>query len=346
MEEKYFAPQEELLKCPQCGGNMEFLTGAKKNMAQCPYCGYSRILEKEETKEEHDARLRVLIYHNEKTRLRAQEEHNASQNARVRRGKRIALAIVLTPFVIGIIFAILKGIFGDPTQPRVDPFEGLQITFSGTDGMGRAEVRGISGVRYHVEGDGLLEEGKTVVVTASSDSLYLTNKRESYVVKGLDFYLTDRSMANEEVLSVLRETVSQAIDREFGSTGSMLSSSTKHYDSYEWKEAGIYLVTNGKNESHVIEAVELEFTRGDEKVTACAAYGFDGVIIHPNGIAPVSWQRGGFIGPIMDIGKMGSGSNPVWGTYMGIMEGFGSVSELETYIGNTYANLTTLQRLD
>lgn len=346
MEENYFAPQEELLKCPQCGGNMELLTGKDKHMAQCPYCGYSRILEKEQTKEEHDARLRELIYLNEKSRLRAQEEHNASQNARVRRGKRIALAIILIPFIIGIVFAVLKGIFGDPTLPSVDPFEGIKVTFSGTDGMGRADVSGVSGVRYTVSGNGTLSEGNTVVIKASSDSMNLTKKSESYVVKGLDLYLTDESMANEEVLSVLRETVSQAIDREFSSTGSMLSSATKHYDSYEWEEAGIYLVTDGKNESHVIEAVVLGFTRGNEKVTACAAYCFDDVILHPNGIAPVSWQWDGFIGRIMDIGSMGSGSDPMWGTYMGVMTGFDSVSELENYIGNNYAGLTKLQRLD
>ncbi len=346
MEKKHDAHEEELLKCPQCGGNMEFLTGAKKNMAQCPYCGYSRILEKEETKEEHDARLRELIYLNEKARLRTQDEHSAAENARVRRGRRIALAIVLTPLLIAVIAGVLIGIFGDPTQPLIDPFEGVKVTFSGADGRGTAEVSGVTGVKYRVEDNGMLEEGASAVVTASSDSMRLTKKSESFVVKGLDLYLTDRSMANEEVLSVLREAARQAIEKEFSATEGMLSSATKHYDSYEWQEEGVYLVTDGKRECHVIVAAELEFTRGNEKVTACAAYGFDDVLLHPNGIAPVSWQWDGFFGPIRDIGEMGSGSDPVWGTYMGIMTGFDSVGELKTYIGNTYANLTKLQRLD
>lgn len=339
-------PSEELLKCPQCGANMELLNGSGKELAQCPYCGFSRVIEHEETKEEHDERIRRLMYEREKGRLKAQSEFEDEKNSRVKRGKRIALAIVLTPFVIGILAAIYTLVFGDPAKPTVDPFEGMEIVFSGADGTGEAKIKGTAGVDYFIEGNGSLSEGEQAVVTAKSGSYNLSSKSKTVTVEGLALYLTDLSMADEETLSVLRERAAEEIEKEFGATGELLSSATKHYESYEWKPIGLYLVTDGRTESHLFEAVELTFTRWGESVTEYAAYEFDGVLLHKSGVARVSWERDGFFGNTIQIGSMSEGSNPVWGTYMGAMTGFDSVSEMETSIRNAYAGLSKLQKAD
>ena len=335
---------EDLLKCPQCGANMELTEESGREKASCPYCGYSRVLERELTPEEKEAHMRALSYEREKGRLKAEAEYEKQKRRRQNRPKYIALAILAAPIIIGLIIGLVNVFLGDPTKPRLDPFEDIAVTFSGADGSGSANIKGRSGVKYRIEDDGELSEGETVTIRAESDEYFLTSKSQKIKVEGLDIYVNDISMLDGEIVAILRERTAAAIASEFDATGEMLSSATKHYESYKWEPIGMDLVSDGERETHIFDVVELTFTRWGETVTRYAVYRFDGVLLHSSGITRVSWSREGFMGPTINIGSMSEGENPVWGTWMGVMEGFESVDEYLNYVRNNYASLKKFQQ--
>lgn len=336
------------LKCPQCGANTELREADGRRVVTCPYCGYSEVRDREpepESREEHDARLQQLIREREQARAQAERDFSRQQNAPAKKVGRILLAVLALPVVIGLVLGIYSSVFGDPARERVDPFQNADVAFSGVDGFGKVSVSGVSGVRYSCDGDGMLREGETVTVRAESDTFNLTEKRREYTVTGLDLYVTDSAQVTDAMLEMLRTKTAEAISKEFDATGSMLSSATKHYEHYEWEEKGLYFVTDGEDENHLIEAVEMTFTRGEDSVTAYAAYELEDVIIRRNSISAFTWEDSGFLGGFIDIGSITSGSNGAFGSYMGIMQGFESEAEIERWINGNYAHLNKLQRL-
>lgn len=332
----------DILICPKCGANLELSSVDGRETAVCPYCGFSRIIELGMTEEERKQYLRELMYERERARLKAQEEHTALQDARVKRGRRIALAIVLTPIILGLLLGILISIFGDPTKPALDPFEDLTVFFSGPDGKGKAEISGKSGVSYRCENNGELTENGTAVIKASSDDYRLKGKSREYTVTGLDLYITESSMLDGDCIAFLREHTTAALEREFGTTGGYLSSATKHYESWEWEAADVFVISKGRFADRVFDVVELRFTNGDDTVVKYAAYCFENAVRRSGGIAPVSFDREYFYGPVSDIGALGAGSNPVWGTYMGVMTGYDSLEEFIVSIRADFADWTRI----
>lgn len=335
---------EELLVCAKCGANMELKNEDGRDIAVCPYCGFTRVIPKE--KEKNAENLREYLYERERARLRAEDEHSALQNARIKRGKRIALAIVLTPFILAVIAGVLIAIFGDPTLERIDPFEGIKVTFSGIDGMGTVNIEGKPGVKYECRENGELEENGAAIIHAASESYNLKRKKCEYEVKGLDLYITDISMLDGEPAEFLRGQTVTEITKEFSATGAILSSATKHYDSYEWAPEGFILLAKGTRADKIYDVIRLTFTRGEAQVTRYAVICYENAVRRMGGIAPVSYSRSFFCGSVIDIGSMGEGSNPVWGTYMGAMTGFDTYEELESAIRTNNAEYTVFQKLD
>ncbi len=336
------------LKCPQCGANTELHEVDGRRVVTCPYCGYSEVRDREpepESREEHDARLQQLVREREQARAQAERAFSRQQNAPAKKVGRILLAVLALPVVIGLVLGIYSSVFGDPTRERIDPFQNADVAFSGVDGFGKISVSGVSGVRYTCSDDGLLHEGDSVTVSAQSDTFNLTEKKREYTVTGLDLYVTDAGQVTDAMLEMLRTKTAEAISKEFDATGSMLSSATKHYEHYEWAEKGLYFVTDGEDENHLIEAVEMTFTRGEDTVTAYAAYELEDVIIRRNSISAFTWEDSGFLGGFIDIGSITSGSNGAFGSYMGIMQGFESEAEIERWINGNFAHLNKLQRL-
>ena len=335
---------EKTLKCPQCGANMELIEGKDEDKAICSYCGFSKFLAHELTPEEKAAHMQALSYEREKGRLKAEAEYEKAKRRRENRPKYIALAIIATPILIGVIIGVITAVFGDLTLPKLDPFKDAVITFTGPDGDGRAVVNGHSGVTYEVEDDGSLEEGANVTVKAESKDYFLTRKSEKVTVSGLDIYVTDLSQLDENLISALRARTAAAIDAEFSATGELLSSATKHYESYTWEPVSFDLVSDGKHENHVFDVIKLTFTRWDETVTRYAVYRFDGLLLRSSGIARLTWDREDFMGGTVEIGSMGEGKNPVWGTWMGVMTGFDTEDDYLSYVMNKYAGMTVFQR--
>lgn len=336
----------DVLACPKCGANMELTSEGGRDTAVCPYCGFSRIIERGMTEEERKAHIRELAYERERARLKAEDEHKAEQEARANRGKRIAIAIVLTPIIIGLLIGIFVSIFGDPTKPLIDPFEDISVTFSGVDGSGRAKIVGKGGVRYSCEDDGELTEGGKALITASSDSCRLKEKSREFTVTGLSLYITDASMLDSECLEFLHGHTASALEKEFSSTGDYLSSATKHYESWEWAHAGTYIAAKGNEADRVFDVVELTFRRGDAVVTKYAVYCFENAVKINDGVAPISFGREYFYGPTEDIGSLGDGSNPVWGSYMGVMTGYGTLEEALSDIRADFAGWNVFRKVE
>ena len=344
MAQDFKKEAEELLVCAKCGANMELRSEDGRDVAVCPYCGFTRVLPND--KDDSAEALREYLYERERARLKAEDEHSAMLNARVKRGKRIALAIVLTPIILAVIAGVLISIFGDPTLERIDPFEGIKVTFTGVDGSGSVVIEGKPGVKYECRENGELEENGAAIIHAASESYNLKRKKCEYEVMGLDLYITDISMLDGEPAEFLRGQTVTEITKEFSATGAILSSATKHYDSYEWAPEGFILLAKGTRADKIYDVIRLTFTRGEAQVTRYAVICYENAVRRTGGIAPVSYSRSFFCGPVIDIGSMGEGSNHVWGTYMGVMTGFDTYEELESAIRTNNAEYTVFQKLD
>ncbi|MBQ4167327.1 MAG: hypothetical protein II590_03910 [Clostridia bacterium] len=344
MAQDFKKEAEELLVCAKCGANMELRSEDGRDVAVCPYCGFTRVLPND--KDDSAEALREYLYERERARLRAEDEHSAMRDARLKRGRRIALAIVLTPFILAVIAGVLIAIFGDPTLERIDPFEGIKVTFSGIDGMGTVNIEGKPGVKYECRESGKLEENGKAIVQAESEAYNLKRRKCEYDVTGLDLYITDISLLRGEPAEFLRGQTVTDIEKEFGATGAILSSATKHYDSYEWAPEGFILLAKGTRADKIYDVIRLTFTRGEAQVTRYAVICYENAVRRTGGIAPVSYSRRFFCGGITDIGSMGSGPDPVWGSYMGVMTGFDTYEELESAIRTNNAEYTVFQKLD
>lgn len=347
------------LLCPQCGGNMEIETQEGQQLLSCPFCGYSEVYEKELTIDEKIVLAHRLAHARESARLRAQEEYESRQKKNAAKRivwKQSSLPIwakTLIPLVVVwlVIGAIILFSRCNPTKKTVDPFQYVEVTFYGTDGEGKAACRKLpvdgkeNDINYSFSSNSWLSEGDAITLTASGRSYNLKNRKETYIVSGLDLYVTDASQLDEAAKAALSELSEKAIRVGFdGVEDYSWWVFEKRYDSYSARLVSRTLLSDGQRENSILDVYELTFTMGEETGVAYAGYEMTGVILRRNGEQPVAVKDGQFAGDYVYIGD-GRG----WGDrYMGTMTGFLSREAVDLYVQeqaaqHSYTIIQTIQ---
>ena len=156
--------------CPDCGGEME--VSASEKTAKCPYCGHGVLIEKKEApKKTPSAQMR-----------RAPKKP-------IRKGPLIALAVIAGLFILSFLVNPEGRAMLFPKT--VDPFQGLQVTFSGVSGEGTLTLRhdgrdGLGDVQFLPSKKRGLSNGDTVVVKAERTLGFKWQPDEkAYTVSGL-----------------------------------------------------------------------------------------------------------------------------------------------------------------
>lgn len=176
------------LVCDQCGGMMT-LSENRKEM-HCEYCGNIVILPDKEQEVQ-------VAYAKRKAELEAQhnyyEKRKKNERKQHRVAKLIALLIVAGIFLIPACCAAIPYIF----KPTVNPFDYIEVNFSGKDGKGMAQVEliktdekidSLSDLDITISKQYGLSEGDIITVYTNdfeSPCWHSESSRE-YTVKGLE----------------------------------------------------------------------------------------------------------------------------------------------------------------
>lgn len=338
------------LLCPQCGGNLQMKEEGERQFLTCPYCGYSELLEKELTAEEKLALAHQLTYERERGRLRAKAEYESKMRRKMAFRKHlpklIVASVILTLLGLGVLFTVCN-----PLQKTIDPFDYVEVVFSGTDGSGKAEIKPLpidgegNDIRYSLSEKQFLSEGQSLILRASEGSYNLKENKKTYVVTGLDLYVTDTSQLDEAARNYLHELSENAIHQSYGNgkNFSMLGVLDKRYDTYTDRLYCTVLLSDEHRENCILDVYEITFSNEENSDTVFVAFEITGVVLHKNSAAPLSFENGCFSGDFIHLGNANG-----WGDgYLGSVHGIRTEEDLDLYIriGAANHNYTVIQTI-
>lgn len=195
------------MTCPRCAASM--ILDEKHEHAKCEYCGYHMILEKKENVEEIKKRQEAKSYGYHAGKYKAEEE----ARKRAARKSRLGTIIAIIIFVIIGCAGLLMQEYSKPMLE--DPFEYLEVSFTGEDGDGELEMKvrndapegiDMARVSFSSESKYDLTEGDIIVIEASCDDYRLGVTSKRYTVEGLELYLEDVSKLSEKQLEMIVES--------------------------------------------------------------------------------------------------------------------------------------------
>ncbi|MGY3776714.1 hypothetical protein [Helcococcus sueciensis] len=271
------------LICPKCGGKVDI--NEKQTRVKCRYCGYEAILVEDKNEEFNVRMVEEESYAKTKGELRAKRQH---QRRSTLSGFATTIFVVLILSVIGWILVS----FELNSRPLVDPFEYIDVKFTGMTGDGEAEIikKDIgdddispSNIGYRLDKHSNLIEGESVIVEAESEKYRLSKKNKSYKVKGLEVYLYDLKLLDQEALDLLEKKSLGYLDKSIKSFGV-----DSNLSSYQAKSVLTCLVTNKKEKSKVYEILQVDFDHIDgNKSTKYYVQEYNQVIIRQDPLALV-----------------------------------------------------------
>lgn len=169
-----------ILKCENCGADMNLTED--KTKAVCPYCDHKYYVKQDEKSDNY-----VI-------------EKEIQKNIKFVRGSMLGCFFAICiPIVIFIFFPLICFVLVSIFKISVDPFNCINLNYSGISGHGRVEIENnnkceyFNEIEYSASQDVGLEEGQMITVTADSKSLLykLDINKKTYKVEGLSDGLND-----------------------------------------------------------------------------------------------------------------------------------------------------------
>ena len=205
------------LVCPSCGGRMELSADGEK--VACPYCGHEVLIEKEErAQEEYDRRM---------AQARAEEDiadlRKSRQRMRKLRGWLIAICVIAAICLINVFIP------GSPMHeiafPRTaDPFEVVDVKFSGMSGEGKAELQitdrsaaeYVDSATFAVAPEAGLKNGDTVMVRAKAPVGWRFEPSEKqFTVEGLTAWVLGTDQLSGDNLAAIHAHTERLIREDW-----------------------------------------------------------------------------------------------------------------------------------
>lgn len=314
------------MTCPKCGATMNL--NEEKGKAECTYCGYRKLVERRETIAELRERIKAQSYGYHKGRMEAEAE--AEKKRKLRSFKK-------TITVIGVLaaFVILVNFCQEMVKPKVNPFDLVNVTFEGTDGRGEVSLEKLSGmegvdvnrISYNISKKTSLLEGETITIKAESSEYRLEESTRTYVVEGLDLYLTDLTDIPEDALALIHAKAENVLELNLDGPKDL---------GYlvEMKPVKLFLTTDGKQTNELYDVFEVRFeVNGAESVCYVMA-AFDNVLVRHEEQASLSMSYGMYYGHMTQV------SGAIW------IIAYNSVEEVRTDILTSKKSYMELKELD
>ena len=255
------------LDCPSCGGKMEPTADGKKIV--CPYCGHTALIEKDTAAQKEYDRLMARA----KADADIRDLKEKRQRRRRLRGWLIALCVIAGILLVNVCI---------PDSPMhqlafpetADPFEGVQLRFSGMSGEGRAEltVPGNKNAEYAGEAsyeivpEKNLRNGDTVTVRAKAPLGWRFEPNEKqFTVEGLTAWVLGTDQLAGDNLAAIHANTERLIKEDWAKILSSSSAADMTYTPYR-----MYLFVTDEpyaNERNVLyDTYEVKVTRADGSV--------------------------------------------------------------------------------
>ena len=187
------------LTCPNCRATMTLDDSTKQ--AICPYCGHKMLIEKRETVEEAVERAKQVSYAQKEGENLAEE---ASKKRQIKKKIIRVLTIILVFTLLSFLFVTIKHYSKKYIE---DPFQYLTISFSGTDGTGKAQIKisdiDDNDIEFVLSKEEHLSENEKIVVTAKSNKYRFKTDEKTYRVHGLLKYISEPSQITDEIKEFL-----------------------------------------------------------------------------------------------------------------------------------------------
>lgn len=281
------------LTCPNCRGHIKH--NKEESLLICEYCGYRALIE--EDKDNNIKFIEQKTYAKVRGAYRAKAEHDV---------RTMFQKIILGLILIGLVLAV--GYFYNAYQvsklPEIDPFEYIEVSFSGLTGRGEAEIiykaedldYNLYDIDYEISKDEFLKEGETLVVTASSDAFRLTKDMEKYKVEGLDVYLDDIDKITEANIETIIEGAGDEVHSD-------IASLPYTFKSFEMEPVKLYFLSNGQNENFLVCVFKVEYIlKGGSKAYNYMVAAYDNVVVRGVGEkSTITYKVNFFDGDVMQI---------------------------------------------
>lgn len=257
------------MTCPKCSAVLK--VDDKKEKAVCEYCGYQVLIEREDTPEELRAKARKI------------------------KGKLVVAAVILFFIVLSLVQTYIS-------TPKVNPFDYLEVAFTGTDGDGEVVVtvkpgeEGIdsSKIRFVFSKERDLLQGETVTVTASSDVYLVTEDTKTYMVEGLDEYLQDLEAIPADAIELihLQAEAAQSLN---------LDSSQESGYFVDMKPVKLYLLTDGRLTNHLYDVFEVRFSTDKGEKLFYVVSVFDNIVVRDGEQTSINMSGGMYMGQLTQV---------------------------------------------
>ena len=239
------------------------------------------------------------------------------KNNKIIIGFAIMLAII---FVFSMIFLTIIG----NNEEKINPFDYVDVKFTGLTGVGNANVeiilndKGIDehNLFLHLSKESGLKEGEEVTLTATSYSFDLLETSKTYIVNGLDFYLNDLNTITSAGLKSIHDqtkTVNDNNIRAFKLTDNLLyRENVKMY---------LLLDEDGNNEVYDIEKVTFTL-KGNKMYSYYLVSYYKNLVIRNDEDSSLSFEGAKYTGESISIPG-------------GAIIGFESIDDVKGYILKT-----------
>ena len=281
------------MTCPKCGAQLKM--DSDKEKAVCEYCGYSMLIEKEDTLEEIRAKAQSKAYGYHKGKLEAEEEINKKKKYHKARNIVIMIGVI-------VLIIIVSAAIRELSKPKVNPFDCIEVSCRGKDGEGEVlmdVIKSVEGIdpnliEFDISKDDHLIQGETISIYATSTEYHLTEKTKVYTVEGLDEYLKDLDSIPEEALEIIHTKATACLELN-------LESTKKAGAFVEMKPVRLFLATDGKQTNELYDVFEAHFITDSGEKTYYVLARFKDVVIRNGEQVSINMSGGTYLGSLTQI---------------------------------------------
>ncbi|MBQ4536924.1 MAG: hypothetical protein II994_04835 [Lachnospiraceae bacterium] len=269
------------MTCPKCGATMNLNTEEEK--LHCPYCNHEIMVELEDTPDEIREKEYAKSYGYHSGKYKAESESRIQRKKEARKSTKVFIItwiiLILGPL---FLFCLLGGavvFLTEASRPEINPFDYIEVSFSGTDGYGELiitelvnEEIAVDEISFDVSRDDGLSVGEKVRITASSTEYRLKEEVRIYTVEGLDEYIKSLDNLTQEEMDVIHVNA----ENEYGSRIAELKENNLLIS---YKPVKMFLITDEKQANALYDVYEFNVSTISGEQTYYAVVEFRSIML-------------------------------------------------------------------
>ncbi len=331
--------------CPKCGATMNLI--AQQEKLCCPYCNHTVLIDLEDTpKDIHDKEF-AKSYGYHKGKYKAESEYGV-QKASAKTAKIVVIVIVTVFLAVGIISAALTCLpvvfsfsaisSAIANRPEINPFDYIEVSFTGTDGQGTLVITelvneeiAVDAIEFEASEEYDLSVGDKVRITASSIDYKLTETVKIYTVENLVEYLKNLDNLSEDEIAVIHKNAEENLEYR-------LSKLEEDKAVYSYKPVGMMLATDEKNSNILLYIYKFTIATESGDRIIYAPVDFRNVIFQQTDPLTMRVRQAGVPGNQFRLqGAIGEGL---------YFYGFETLDDVRSYVMSEMKSGMTLKELD